>query len=58
MCQVDGEKRRKGIRRHTSILSLWQIPDSQRRSNISISSAREKMEGEQGGQKEEKAEIN
>lgn len=43
--QVDGEKRRTGIRRHTSILSLWQIPDSQRRSNISISSAREKMEG-------------
>lgn len=25
---------------HTSILSLWQIPDSQRRSNMSISSAR------------------
>ena len=25
----------------TSILSLWQIPDSQRRSNISISSAKE-----------------
>ena len=36
----------KGVRRLTSILSLWQIPDNQRRSNISISSEREDGDAE------------
>lgn len=43
--EQEGKRREEGP---TSILSLWQIPDSQRRSSISISSAREMWGGEEG----------
>lgn len=47
----DEAEGKSGEELRTSILSLWQIPDSQRRSNMSISSARE-MWGEEEGEAE------